>query len=305
MTIIAAADGSALGNPGPAGWGWYVDPSCWASGGWPHGTNNMGELTAVLDLLQQTAEVEEDLEVLCDSKYAIDTITKWMAGWKKKGWKKADGKPVANLEIVQALDVAMRERRGNVSFTWVKGHAGHTLNEEADRIANAASLAFKEGRTPDPGPGWSGGSDRADDAADDTADEAADDLPHEPAPEPEPSLDEEPALDPVEAAWAAERALLSDDVRSDRAALEALLHPGWTLLADRGRLWRREEWLDRAGPAGDVEIEAVESTVVADGTVLLVWRGRDRLGSALHATWWVREGSRWLQRFHHVSRTSD
>ena len=53
MKIIAAADGSALGNPGPAGWGWYVDEQHWASGGWPHGTNNMGELMAVLDLLQQ------------------------------------------------------------------------------------------------------------------------------------------------------------------------------------------------------------------------------------------------------------
>ena len=57
MTIIAAADGSALGNPGPAGWGWYVDEDCWAVGGWAHGTNNMAELTAVLDLLQQTAHL--------------------------------------------------------------------------------------------------------------------------------------------------------------------------------------------------------------------------------------------------------
>ena len=58
MTIVAAADGSALGNPGPAGWAWYVDDDCWASGGWPHGTNNMGELMAVLDLLRQTAHVD-------------------------------------------------------------------------------------------------------------------------------------------------------------------------------------------------------------------------------------------------------
>ena len=74
MTLVAAADGSALGNPGPAGWAWYVDDDCWASGGWPHGTNNMGELTAVLDLLQQTAEVDDDLLVYCDSTYAINSI---------------------------------------------------------------------------------------------------------------------------------------------------------------------------------------------------------------------------------------
>ena len=80
MTIIAAADGSALGNPGPAGWGWYVDDGCWAAGGWSRGTNNKAELTAVLDLLQQTAHLDEDLLVYCDSTYVINSVTKWMAG---------------------------------------------------------------------------------------------------------------------------------------------------------------------------------------------------------------------------------
>ena len=89
--IIAAADGSALGNPGPAGWAWYVDDDRWASGGWPHGTNNMGELMAVLDLLQQTAHLDEPLQVFCDSTYVINTVTKWMAGWKRRGWRKGDG----------------------------------------------------------------------------------------------------------------------------------------------------------------------------------------------------------------------
>ena len=111
MTIIAAADGSALGNPGPAGWGWYVDPSCWASGGWAHGTNNMGELTAVLDLLQQSAHLDDDLLVFCDSLYVINSVTKWMRGWKRRGWRKGDGKPVLNVEIMQALDVAVTGRK--------------------------------------------------------------------------------------------------------------------------------------------------------------------------------------------------
>ena len=110
--IIAAADGSALGNPGPAGWAWYVDDDCWASGGWARGTNNMGELMAVLDLLQQTAHVDDELHVYCDSTYVINTITKWMAGWKRKGWKKGDGKPVMNLELMQALDAAMQGAAG-------------------------------------------------------------------------------------------------------------------------------------------------------------------------------------------------
>ena len=104
MTIIAAADGSALGNPGPAGWAWYVDDTCWAAGGWAHGTNNKGELTAVLDLLQQTAHLDDDLLVYCDSTYVINSVTKWMHGWKQRGWKKRDGQLVLNVEIMQALD---------------------------------------------------------------------------------------------------------------------------------------------------------------------------------------------------------
>ena len=155
MTIIAAADGSALGNPGPAGWGWYVDDDCWAAGGWIRGTNNKAELTAVLDLLQQTAHLEDDLLVYCDSTYVINSVTTWMAGWKRRGWKKGDGQPVLNVEIMQALDAAMQGRR--VRFTWVKGHSGHPLNEAADRLANGAATAWRAGSAPPPGPGFEGG----------------------------------------------------------------------------------------------------------------------------------------------------
>ena len=89
MTITAAADGSALGNPGPAGWAWYIDENNWAAGGWDHGTNNMGELQAVLELFRATAQYpEQELKILCDSQYAINCISKWMPGWKKRGWKK-------------------------------------------------------------------------------------------------------------------------------------------------------------------------------------------------------------------------
>lgn len=154
VTIIAAADGSALGNPGPAGWGWYVDEQCWAAGGWAHGTNNMAELTAVLDLLQQTAHLPDELLVYCDSTYVINSVTKWMAGWKRRGWKKSDGKPVLNVEIMKALDAAMTGRR--VRFAWVKGHSGHELNEAADRLANAAAVSWKGGAAPAAGPGFAG-----------------------------------------------------------------------------------------------------------------------------------------------------
>ena len=158
--IIAAADGSALGNPGPAGWAWYIDDDHWASGGWAHGTNNMGELKAVLDLFEATASrPEAKLRVYCDSQYVINSLTKWMPGWKKKGWKKSDGKPVLNRDLLEALDKALTGR--DYEFIWVKGHAGHELNEKADSLANGAARAYQEGRTPDGGPGFGASAEPA------------------------------------------------------------------------------------------------------------------------------------------------
>ncbi len=158
MTITAAADGSSLGNPGPAGWAWYVDEDTWDAGGWPKGTNNLGELTAILRLLQATAETGEELHILADSQYAINVVSKWRLGWKKRGWTKADKKPIKNLELIQEIDRAMEGRR--VTFEWVKGHAGHRMNERADDLARACAEAYQAGRTPEPGPGFGGGSSR-------------------------------------------------------------------------------------------------------------------------------------------------
>mgnify|MGYP001740738393 CR=1 FL=1 len=152
MTITAAADGSSLGNPGPAGWAWYVDEDTWDAGGWPKGTNNLGELTAILRLLQATAETGEELHILADSQYAINVVSKWRLGWKKRGWTKADKKPIKNLELIQEIDRAMEGRR--VTFEWVKGHAGHRMNERADDLARGCAEAYQAGRTPEPGPGF-------------------------------------------------------------------------------------------------------------------------------------------------------
>ncbi|GAB3598036.1 ribonuclease H family protein [Microbacterium tumbae] len=157
MTITAAADGSALGNPGPNGWAWYIDDANWAAGGSPHGTNNQGELQAVLELLRATADSDDALIVLCDSKYVIDSITKWMPGWKRRGWRKADGAPVLNRDLMESLDEAMAGR--DVRFQWVKGHAGHELNEAADERANAAAKAYQQKKEPNRGPGFTAGAD--------------------------------------------------------------------------------------------------------------------------------------------------
>lgn len=163
MTITAAADGSALGNPGPAGWAWYVDDHTWAAGGWPHGTNNMGELKAVLELFRATAHVDDDLHILCDSQYVINSVTKWMPGWKKKGWRKGDGKPVMNLDLLQQIDEAIAGRR--YRFEWVKGHVGHVLNEAADSRARAAAEAYQRDRRAPAGPGYPGAAVAQDGAA--------------------------------------------------------------------------------------------------------------------------------------------
>ncbi|GAA2907197.1 ribonuclease HI [Microbacterium keratanolyticum] len=195
MTITAAADGSALGNPGPNGWAWYIDESNWAAGGSPHGTNNQGELQAVMELLRATAGVDEPLIIECDSKYVIDSVTKWMPGWKRRGWKKADGKPVLNRELLEGIDEAMRGR--HVTFEWVKGHAGHPLNEAADERANGAAKAFQQKREPARGPGFTAGGH----VASATATEAAPPELIEPVTTPAPA---------TQALWAEPSDLLAD-----------------------------------------------------------------------------------------------
>lgn len=155
MTITAAADGSALGNPGPAGWAWYIDDDNWAAGGWDNSTNNRGELTAVAELLDATAHrADERLVILCDSQYVINSVTKWMKGWKKKGWRKRDGKPVLNKDLMVRIDDAMQGR--DVLFEWVRGHSGNHMNEAADERARAAATAIQRGSAPDEGPGLAG-----------------------------------------------------------------------------------------------------------------------------------------------------
>ncbi|MDO4665540.1 MAG: ribonuclease HI [Actinomycetaceae bacterium] len=155
MTIIAAADGSSLGNPGPSGWAWYVDETCWDAGGWETGTNNMGELEAIRQLLAATRKAglsDEKLRIYLDSQYALNAATKWIHAWKKNGWLTAQKKPVANREIVEAIDQELQGR--DIEFQWVRGHTGHALNEAADDAARRSALAYKEGKKPPAGPGF-------------------------------------------------------------------------------------------------------------------------------------------------------
>lgn len=322
MTIIAAADGSALGNPGPAGWAWYIDDSTWRCGGWKRGTNNQGELTAVLDLLRQTAHTDEPLHVLCDSQYVINSVTKWMKGWKRKGWKKADGKPVLNVEVMKALDEAMQGRQ--VTFEWVKGHAGHELNEKADALANGAAKAHSAKKEPEPGPGYpgaqavgagddpasppaAGGGARRSVSAGASGTSGATTTRSAPAAEPDLfSLDDEaekaPARSDVELVVDLERSLLTDEVCGDRTQLETLLDPRWSHVSARGEVWSRADRLAAAGAhtgsSTGRTMDVLEARELGPDSILLVWRERSADAAILRSSVWVRSSCGWRQAFH-------
>ncbi|TAM69061.1 MAG: ribonuclease HI family protein [Microbacteriaceae bacterium] len=297
MTITAAADGSALGNPGPTGWAWYVDDDHWAAGGWPHGTNNQGELMAVLDLFNATAvDSDQELHVLCDSQYVINTVTRWMPGWKRKGWRKADGSPVLNVELIKDLDAAIDGRR--FRFEWIKGHAGHELNEAADRRARRAALAYQNGSAVSSGPGWRG---RAAPDSDKTADQTAE---ADEADEADEALFDIEGLSTDLTAAATverlERRLLDPLVRADRAEVAMLLHPQFEEIGSSGRRFDRETVLQllETNPVTNATFEAVTTDALADGVILLTYRSATDAGGRLRSSLWLREGSRWRLRFH-------
>ena len=138
--LVISTDGSALGNPGPTGWCWFIDDQNWLSGGVPHGTNNLGELTAIHQALLSTVELKRSIVIESDSKYAISALSQWSYNWRRNGWRTASGYPVANKEIIEATCDLLVGR--NVRFLWVKGHSGHPRNEAADvRAREAASRA--------------------------------------------------------------------------------------------------------------------------------------------------------------------
>ncbi|MFJ9770560.1 ribonuclease H [Kitasatospora sp. NPDC101157] len=141
--VIAACDGAAKGNPGPAAWAYVVAdgagvPQRWEAGPLGHSTNNIGELTALQQLLSAT-DPAVPLEVRLDSTYTRDSVTKWLKGWKRNGWKTAAGKPVANRELIQRIDELLEGR--DVTFVYVPAHQvdGDPLNAIADKAASDAA----------------------------------------------------------------------------------------------------------------------------------------------------------------------
>lgn len=140
-SVVIFTDGACRGNPGPGGWGAilrYGDVEKELSGAATHTTNNRMELMAAiagLEALKTACQVT----VITDSRYVKDGITKWIGGWRARGWKTASKSAVKNKDLWQRLDNALKPHQ--VEWQWVKGHDGHAENERADRLARQAIAA--------------------------------------------------------------------------------------------------------------------------------------------------------------------
>lgn len=131
-------DGACSGNPGPGGWGAilvYGDKEKELSGAEAETTNNRMELMAVIGALEQL-KAPCTIDLYSDSTYVLKGISEWLPGWKARGWKTADKKPVKNVEYWQRLESAANGH--SIKWHWVKGHNGHVMNERADELARKA-----------------------------------------------------------------------------------------------------------------------------------------------------------------------
>jgi len=138
-------DGACLGNPGPGGWaymikdddGGLVREDC---GGESRTTNNRMELMGTIEGLRSLKD--STTVVLCtDSQYVVKGINEWLTGWKRRGWRKADKKPVLNADLWQELDELLQ--RHDVTAEWTRGHSGHIENERCDQLASAEAERYR------------------------------------------------------------------------------------------------------------------------------------------------------------------
>ena len=146
--LIAYTDGACSGNPGPGGWGVVLQARSGLkvtkqrelSGGAAETTNNRMELTAAIKALEALTR-KSQIRIVTDSVYVKDGVTKWILGWKKNGWLTSAKKPVKNEDLWKKLDAAQESHE--VSWEWIKGHAGHPENELADELALTGMAPFK------------------------------------------------------------------------------------------------------------------------------------------------------------------
>lgn len=145
---VIYTDGACSPNPGAGGWGWWVSDFEHGSGYDLDSTNNIMELRAVIEALK-AQPLDQFVEIHSDSKYVTDCFNqRWHVGWRKRGWKKSDGKPVQNLEVWRELLDIIDSRTANTKWVWVKGHSGDTGNEKADALAVAARLGSPVSASP-------------------------------------------------------------------------------------------------------------------------------------------------------------
>ena len=147
--LFAYTDGACSGNPGPGGWGVLLIARDGETtlrekelcGGEPQTTNNRMELMAAISALENLTRASE-ITIITDSVYVKNGVTQWIHGWKRNGWKTAPKKPVKNEELWQRIDAAAA--RHQVTWKWIKGHAGHAENERADELARRGMAPFKK-----------------------------------------------------------------------------------------------------------------------------------------------------------------
>lgn len=144
--VVIYADGCSLENPGPGGWAailTYKGHEKEFTGGELASTNNRAELQAVIiGLLSLKRPMQ--VRVVSDSQYVIKGMREWVSGWKRRGWKTASGEPVKNRELWEALVEAAGPHQ--ITWEWVKGHAGHHYNERCDQLAKIEATRYKEAR---------------------------------------------------------------------------------------------------------------------------------------------------------------
>lgn len=143
--VTIYTDGACSGNPGPGGWGAILrfgEHEREMSGGEQETTNNRMELTAAIEALNALKRPCA-IDLYTDSTYVRSGIMEWLDGWKRRNWRTAANKPVKNADLWQALDEA--QLRHDVTWHWVKGHAGHPENERADELARRGMAPFKPG----------------------------------------------------------------------------------------------------------------------------------------------------------------
>jgi len=132
-------DGACLGNPGPGGWAWAVPGGRWRSGAEARTTNQRMEISAALDAARS---FDGPLDVVSDSTYVVNCFRqRWWEGWLRRGWRNSQGKPVANRDLWEVLLPLVLEGGRPVTFEWVKGHSGDTMNDLVDSMAVEAAGA--------------------------------------------------------------------------------------------------------------------------------------------------------------------